>query len=751
MITLRSATPDDLDLLRRWDEEPHVIASDPNDDWDWETELYRSPDWREQLIAEYDGRPIAFIQIIDPAREDSHYWGEVPDGLRAIDIWIGESADLGRGHGTAIMEMALARCFADDAVTAVLVDPLAANTRAHAFYERLGFRFVECRRFGADECFVYRLKRANWPGPRNRPAAVAADTLSSEMKADLDAAIATLRSGSTDWAHLPVPRKIALLEGMRDRIATVAQRWVDAGSTAKGIPFGSPWRGEEWVSGPWALAIYVDALRDTLEHVARGTTEELVKGRIRQRPDGQTVVRVTPYDSRDRLLLGGYGADVWLEPGVRPDDVRNSIASLYRQEAPAGTVALVLGAGNIAAIAPSDMLYKLYVEGRVCILKLNPVNGYLGPLLEEVFREHIDAGFVRIVDGGADVGEYLARHDEVDEIHLTGSAATHDAVVYGAGEEGRRRKARDEPAIDKPVTSELGGVSPVIVVPGPWTTADVEYQAEHVATMKLHNSGFNCVATQVLVVPSGWPRADALLDAIRVVMDGLPHRPAYYPGAGDRMRDICDAYPESVERLGPGGLRVLVEVPAHREDEHAFRQEYFCAALGVTRLEGGGPAADPAQFLDAAVDFCNDRLMGTLSVTILVHPATMRALGDRLDDAIARLRYGTIGINVWSAFAFLHPRTSWGAFPGHARTDIQSGTGVVRNALLLDRPQKTVAWGPWAPFPRSLRAGERHIAPKPPWFVTNRTAATTARRLTAFTTSPRLHRLPGILTAALRG
>lgn len=196
---------------------------------------------------------------------------------------------------------------------------------------------------------------------------------------------------------------------------------------------------------------------------------------------------------------------------------------------------------------------------------------------------------------------------------------------------------------------------------------------------------------------------------------------------------------------------MFVVVPADRPDEHAFRQEYFCPALCATRLEGGGPDADPADFLDAAVDFCNDRLMGTLSATILVHPATIRALGGRLEDAVARLRYGTIGVNVWSAFAFLHPRTSWGAFPGHTRTDIQSGTGTVRNALLLGSPQKSVARGPWAPFPRSLRAGERHLALKPPWFVTNRTAATTARRLTAFTLSPRLRRLPGILTAALRG
>ncbi len=160
MIRLRPATPDDLDLLRRWDEQPQVLAADPNDDWGWETELARDPDWREQLIAEVDGRPIGFVQIIDPAREDSHYWGEVEDDLRAIDIWIGEPDALGRGYGTQMMRQALARCFAAPEVTAVLVDPLVSNTRSHRFYERFGFERVARRQFGLDDCYVYRLERA---------------------------------------------------------------------------------------------------------------------------------------------------------------------------------------------------------------------------------------------------------------------------------------------------------------------------------------------------------------------------------------------------------------------------------------------------------------------------------------------------------------------------------------------------------------------------------------------------------------
>jgi aminoglycoside 6'-N-acetyltransferase len=163
MVRLRPATTLDQALLERWDEAPHVAANAGEDGgFDWAAELPLDPDWRAFLIAELDGRPIGFIQIIDPAREESHYWGEIGPNLRAIDIWIGEADAIGQGHGTTMMRQALERCFAPPEVTAVLVDPLASNTAAHRFYQRLGFSPVEHRRFGTDDCLVHRLERTTW-------------------------------------------------------------------------------------------------------------------------------------------------------------------------------------------------------------------------------------------------------------------------------------------------------------------------------------------------------------------------------------------------------------------------------------------------------------------------------------------------------------------------------------------------------------------------------------------------------------
>jgi aminoglycoside 6'-N-acetyltransferase len=136
-----------------------VIDSDPDDDWKWEKEFALNPVWRSQLMAELNREPIGFIQIIDPLEEETHYWGEVAPNLRAIDIWIGEEKNLGKGYGTQMMRLAIEQCFSDPKVTKIIIDPLATNTKAHRFYERLGFKFVEERKFDDSECFVYELKR----------------------------------------------------------------------------------------------------------------------------------------------------------------------------------------------------------------------------------------------------------------------------------------------------------------------------------------------------------------------------------------------------------------------------------------------------------------------------------------------------------------------------------------------------------------------------------------------------------------
>jgi aminoglycoside 6'-N-acetyltransferase len=157
---LRLATTADLPVLRHWDRQPHVMSArgeDPAIDWD--EELRRQGNGCELLIAESFGRPVGFMEILDPARDEDRYWGDIENGFRCVDIWIGEKADLSQGFGTRMMRLVIEHCFADPLVEAILIDPLVSNESAHRFYERLGFVRLERRLFGDDDCYVYRLDR----------------------------------------------------------------------------------------------------------------------------------------------------------------------------------------------------------------------------------------------------------------------------------------------------------------------------------------------------------------------------------------------------------------------------------------------------------------------------------------------------------------------------------------------------------------------------------------------------------------
>ncbi|WP_329058989.1 aldehyde dehydrogenase family protein [Streptomyces sp. NBC_00117] len=560
--------------------------------------------------------------------------------------------------------------------------------------------------------------------------------------APLDLAISDLRESAGSWTAVPLRERIALLERMLPRIAAGAPGMVADAARAKGYDADSDWAAEDWVAAPWALAQTVGAYLHVLRRLAAGHDPVPAKS-VRTR-EGRTVVDVFPATATDRLLLNGFTAEVWTLPGTTSEQLLARAAGEYRGRAGEPAVALVLGAGNVAAITPLDILHKLYAEGQIVLAKMNPVNAYLRPHFEKVFAEFVERGWVRFVDGGAAEGAYLTTHEEVDTIHVTGSERTHDAIVWGTGAQAEERRRADTPLNDKPFTSELGGVSPCIVTPGPWSAADIRFQAEHIVTSKLNNSGHNCVASQILLVPRHWNGTERLLAEIRHVLRELPPRGDYYPGAADRLGSVTGAHPEAEPY--DDTCRLLVPDITDADDP-MLTDEVFASALGVVRL----PGDDAPQFLRAATEFANDKLPGTLGATLLVHPRTERAHRAAVDEAIAALRYGTLGVNCWSAFGFLLGYTPWGAHPGHTRQDIGSGIGFVHNAFMLEHVEKTVLRAPFAPAPRGLFTGSPSLSPRPPYYVTNRTGRTTMERLTAYATDPRASRLPGIFASALRG
>ena len=560
---------------------------------------------------------------------------------------------------------------------------------------------------------------------------------------ELDAIVSELAAGEGRWAATSLVERAVLLGRVHTAVCAEAERWVRTASRIKRLPEATPLVGEEWLSGPYPVLTSLKTLAHTLEVIASGKGP-LDGARFTQAPGGRVGVPVLPLSAHERLLLHGFSAEVWMPPHVDADTVRRraGLGALHPERTTG--VGLVLGAGNITSIAPLDVLYELIAHNRVVVLKLNPVMDDLRPVYERALAPLIEHGALRIVSGGGDVGGYLAHHPGIANVHITGSLATHDTIAFGPGEDGRARKAAGKPILLKPITSELGGVSPVIVVPGSWSDRDLRFQAEHIATQRLHNSGHNCIATQLVVVSSNWPQRRAFLDALRVALAKAPERPLWYPGGTDRLEHAAASYPRA-ERHGPRGSRILIDLESGRNSDTLRTTEYFAPVLGVVTLPGTG-----ADFLEKAVDLANHDLLGTLGANIIVDPSTRSRLGPAFDEAVAALRYGTTAINAWTAVGFLTAAAPWGAFPGHTLGDAQSGIGVVHNALLISEPERTVVRGPFRPFPRSIAGGEFALFPKPPWFVTARSATTTGRHLTRFAGKPSWARMPAVFASAFR-
>lgn len=565
-------------------------------------------------------------------------------------------------------------------------------------------------------------------------------TIPATPRDELDAAIATVSARARDWVARDIPARIALIDRLLEDTLAVAEDWVVASAEAKRIDADSPLMGEAWVYGPVPVLRNLRLLRDTLTDIE--TTGSPQPPGFSVRPSGQVSAKVFPTGVLDNLLFTGFTAEVRFQPDVTEEQAREGMGRIYRPGGKdRGALALVLGAGNVSSIGPMDVLYKLFAEDRVCILKMNPVNEYLGPHIATAFAALVEDGFLRVVYGGAEEGAYLCAHDDIDEIHITGSDKTHDAIVFGPGSAGAKRKTSNKPLLKKPISSELGNVSPVIVVPGPWSDKDLAFQGMNIASMLVGNAGFNCIAARMIVQHGAWARR-RLVDQIRAALTRVAPRHPYYPGALDRWRTFTEAHPEA-ELFGPAGegalpFTLIPGIDPAAEDEIAFGTEAFCGVFGEVGLDAARSVPD---FLAEAVDFANDRLWGTLSAAIIVHPSSMKnpMVASAVEKAIDDLRYGSVVVNHWSAVPYAMVSTPWGAAPGHELTDIQSGRGVVHNTYLLEDVQKTVARGPF------------RTPIKPAWFADHKAYDKLGPRLARLEGRGDWKALPGLLAAAVRG
>jgi acyl-CoA reductase-like NAD-dependent aldehyde dehydrogenase len=569
------------------------------------------------------------------------------------------------------------------------------------------------------------------PSPATPPAS---------SQSAMDTAIKRLREGATRFARLSIDQRLRLAQNMQQGYLRVAERSVRAGCQAKGIAQGTPVEAEEWATGPWGVMRQLRLIRESLVALQRSGNTPI--GSVGRAADGRLSVRVYPGNTIDGLLFKDWTIDVRMQAGVTEQKLESSRARFYKERRHDGRVVLVLGAGNIAAIPAMDALTFLFNEGKVCLIKMNPVNAYVGPYIEEAFAEAIRENFIAVVYGGAEEGRYLVYHREIDEVHITGSDKTHDAIVWGPpGLEREARIQRNDPLLKKPISSELGNITPLIIVPGPYSEKELRFQAEDAASYFVMNASFMCNAAKMLVLPEGWKGSETYLQGMQDICAAVPPRRAYYPGAEDRWLTLTTGR-RNVKRIGDAGAGTLPwtfisGLDPDSRDDLLYTQEPFCSVICDTRLG----SSDAVEFLDKAVDFANNRLWGTLTASLVVHPKSLKdpRVRDAVDRAITCLRYGTVTVNCFSGVSFVSASPPWGAYPGASLDNIQSGSGFVHNTAMLEGVEKVVMRAPLTGFP------------KPGYFPTHRTAHKIAPRIVALEENASWSKVPAVVFNAMRG
>jgi aminoglycoside 6'-N-acetyltransferase len=142
----RPFTKKDLPLMARWLAEPHVAKwwTDDLDEQLAQTESHIDSISVEPFVVELNGKPIAYLQSYDPHMEDNHPYQDQPFGTLGIDVTIGESALIGKGHGPRMIDAFVAMLF-EEGCPRVVIDPDPSNVVAIRAYEKAGFTAFDTR------------------------------------------------------------------------------------------------------------------------------------------------------------------------------------------------------------------------------------------------------------------------------------------------------------------------------------------------------------------------------------------------------------------------------------------------------------------------------------------------------------------------------------------------------------------------------------------------------------------------------
>ncbi|NDY91793.1 aldehyde dehydrogenase family protein [Ideonella livida] len=303
----------------------------------------------------------------------------------------------------------------------------------------------------------------------------------------------------------------------------------------------------------------------------------------------------------------------------------NHIAMIVRE--PIGVVGLVLP-WNFPLLMLAWKIGPSLAAGCSLVLKPAAETSLTALRVAELaLQAGVPAGVLNVVTGsGAEAGEPIGRHMDVDAVSFTGSTAT-----------GRRFLKYSAESNLKKIVLELGGKNPCIVMDD---AADLDAVAAHIVNGTFWNMGQNCSAISRLIVHRAvreplLARIFALADEWRV---GDPLDPAHRIGplvSGAHYGKVS-SYLDGTGKVLYGGTTVdgryvsptVLEI-TDNQVRHA-REEIFGPILCVLTVDS----------LQEAIEMANDTEYGLTASVFSAH-------GVRALRAARALRAGTVTINAF--------------------------------------------------------------------------------------------------------
>ena len=530
----------------------------------------------------------------------------------------------------------------------------------------------------------------------------------SITKIEIDRNINTLRVNSKEFSQISNANLISLFEECINNIKEIAYYWATTGAKNKGVT-DTIAEGEEWLGGPFASVFGIQYYIDTLKDVSKPLN-------INSYNNNLNTYKVFPNNILEKIFFPFISAEVKFNKNISFKEIEEyrGYAMRYKHEP---RITLVLGAGNVSSIPLLDTIYHLVAKRSVVYIKLNPVNEYLLPVYEKIFKNFIDLGYVVVSKGSLEESQYMVEHKGINHIHLTGSDETYENIVYGKKLNDEEKKVKNLPKINKKsFSSELGNVTPIVIHPGKWSNSELKFQARKIITSKLNNGGFNCISAQVVILPDSWKHTEKLMKYVKYYMKKVDDRYSYYPKSIELLNKLDQD--KSYERLNDESCatpHLAREIKSYSKYETS---EVWGTSIYFKKIE----YINESDYSDKVIDYCNNTLWGNLGATVLFKKYKTKKNIPITNKYVDKLQYGTVAINEWSAIGFIIPALPWGGYPGNRDNDIQSGKDFVHNSLFFESVQNGVVY---SKFRMSTLID-------PLWFVTNKKGKKVFKNLTYF-------------------